>query len=67
MEKISDARHNLNSIYTAGAIQLTGAEREDIHLALLKQEMYRLISLGEGRELILQSRQQKLSVSRVDE
>jgi hypothetical protein len=52
MEKISDARHNLNSTYTAGAIQLTGAEREDIHLALLKQEMYKLISLGAGRELI---------------
>jgi len=25
---------------------------EDTHLALLKQEMYRLISFGEGRELI---------------
>lgn len=52
MEKISDAHHNLNRTYTAGAIPLTGAEREDIHLALLKQEMYSLISLGEGRQLI---------------
>lgn len=44
-ENQSDAHHNFNSTYIAGAFQKPGAEREDIYLALLKQEMYRLILL----------------------